>query len=130
MSAGGGLAAGIALLARDRQGPALLGQLLICPILDDRDSTVSTLQFDGAGTWDRSSNLTGWTALLGSRRGTPEVSIYAAPARATDLTGLPSTYIDCGSAEVFRDEDVAYASSLWAAGVQAELHVGGRLSRL
>ncbi|MBB2940545.1 acetyl esterase/lipase [Actinoplanes lutulentus] len=122
-SAGAGIAAGTALLARDRQGPALLGQMLFYPMLDDRDATVSTHQYDGVGVWDRGSNVTGWTALLGERRGTGDVSIYAAPARAKDLTGLPSTYLDCGSAEVFRDEDVAYASALWAAGVQAELHV-------
>jgi acetyl esterase/lipase len=122
-SAGGGLAAGTALLARDRRGPALAAQLLICPMLDDRDASVSTTQIDGVGVWDRNSNLLGWSALLGDRRGTDDVSVYAAPARATDLAGLPPAYIDCGSAEVFRDEDVAYATALWAAGVQAELHV-------
>ncbi|WP_091228640.1 alpha/beta hydrolase [Microbacterium sp. 3J1] len=122
-SAGGGLAAGTALLARDRRGPALIGQLLIYPMLDDRDETVSTHQIDGIGVWDRGSNVTGWTALLGDRKGTADVSIYAAPARATDLAGLPPAFIDCGSAEVFRDEDVAYATRLWEAGVQAELHV-------
>lgn len=122
-SAGGGLAAGTALLARDEGGPALAGQVLICPMLDDRDQTVSTRQIDGVGVWDRGSNVTGWSALLGDRRGTDDVSVYAAPARATDLSGLPPAFIDCGSAEVFRDEDVAYATALWAAGVQAELHV-------
>ncbi|CAL9280076.1 alpha/beta hydrolase [Streptomyces sp. SudanB182_2057] len=122
-SAGGGLAAGTALLARDRKGPRLIGQVLVYPMLDDRDRTVSSGQFDGVGVWDRESNRVGWTALLGERRGTNDVSVYAAPARATDLTGLPPAFIDCGSAEVFRDEDVAYASALWAAGVQAELHV-------
>ncbi|MEU7029213.1 alpha/beta hydrolase [Streptomyces sp. NPDC046275] len=122
-SAGGGLAAGVALLARDRRGPALLGQVLIYPMLDDRDQTVSSAQFDAVGVWDRGSNRMGWTALLGERRGTDDVSIYAAPARATDLTGLPPAFIDCGSAEVFRDEDVAYATALWHAGVQAELHI-------
>ena len=122
-SAGGGLAAGTALLARDRKGPALIGQLLICPMLDDRDSTVSAQQIDGIGVWDRGSNLTGWTALLGDRRGSADVSVYASPARATDLSGLPPAFIDCGSAEVFRDEDVAYATKLWKDGVQAELHV-------
>ncbi|MFF8285202.1 alpha/beta hydrolase [Streptomyces albus] len=122
-SAGGGLAAGIALMARDRQGPDLIGQVLMYPMLDDRDRTVSSAQFDGVGVWDRGSNVMGWTALLGERRGTDDVSVYAAPARATDLTGLPPAFIDCGSAEVFRDEDVAYATALWHAGVQAELHV-------
>ncbi|WP_176594372.1 alpha/beta hydrolase [Sphingobium sp. EM0848] len=123
ISAGGGLAAGTALLARDRGGPLLTGQMLICPMLDDRDQTMSSKQFDGVGLWDRASNVMGWTALLGDRRGGECVSIYAAPARATDLSDLPPAFIDCGSAEVFRDEDVAYATALWAAGVQAELHV-------
>jgi acetyl esterase/lipase len=123
VSAGGGLAAGTALLARDRKGPQLLGQALMCPMLDDRDQTVSTAQFDGIGLWDRASNLLAWTALLGDRRGSDDVSIYAAPARATDLSGLPPAFVDCGSAELFRDEDVAYATALWQAGVQAELHV-------
>lgn len=122
-SAGGGLAAGTALLARDRQGPKLIGQVLAYPMLDDRNETVSSRQYDGAGLWDRESNLLGWSCLLGEHRGTDDVSVYAAPARATDLSGLPPALIDCGSAEVFRDEDVAYASALWAAGVQAELHV-------
>ena len=122
-SAGGGLAAGVALLARDRSGPELCGQLLMYPMIDDRDSTVSTVQIDGVGVWDRGSNVTGWTALLGDRRGTDDVSIYAAPARATDLSGLPPAFIDCGSAEVFRDEDVAYATAIWADGGDAELHV-------
>ena len=122
-SAGGGLAAGTALLARDRSGPALLGQVLMYPMLDDRNDTVSAHQIDGEGVWDRTSNQTGWDALLGERRGTDDVSSYAAPARATDLSGLPPAFIDVGTAEVFRDEDVAYASTIWASGGVAELHV-------
>ncbi|MBD3142014.1 alpha/beta hydrolase [Microbispora bryophytorum] len=122
-SAGGGLAAGVALLARDRQGPAAMAQLLMSPMLDDRDETVSSRQYSGSGSWSRESNDTGWNALLGERRRSKAVSVYAAPARATDLSELPPAFIDVGSAEVFRDEDVAYASRLWASGVQAELHV-------
>ncbi|WIE56080.1 alpha/beta hydrolase [Curtobacterium sp. MCBD17_003] len=122
-SAGAGLAAGTALLARDRQGPTLLAQILVSPMLDDRDSTVSTMQIDGVGLADRQMTRFGWNAYLGPRRATADVSVYAAPARATDLSGLPPTYLDCGSAEVFRDETVAYASGLWAAAVDAELHV-------
>ncbi len=122
-SAGGGLAAGTTLLARDRRGPAIAGQLLMCPMLDDRDDTVSSRQFEDLGTWTRPSNSTGWTALLGDRRGRDDVSIYAAPARAEDLSGLPPTFIDCGSADLFRDEDVAYASTIWAAGGDADLHI-------
>ncbi|MCY1139149.1 alpha/beta hydrolase [Actinoplanes sp. Pm04-4] len=122
-SAGGGLAAGVALLARDRSGPALFGQMLLCPMIDDRNDTPSAVQMAGRGVWDRTANDTGWTALLGAARGGPDVSPYAAPARATDLANLPPAFIDVGSAETFRDEDVAYASRLWQAGGRAELHV-------
>lgn len=122
-SAGGGLAAALALLARDRGGPALIGQMLLCPMLDDRNDTPSSVQMAGLGVWDRTSNETGWTALLGDERGGPDVSPYAAPARATDLSGLPPAFIDVGSAETFRDEDVAYADRIWQAGGRAELHV-------
>ncbi|GAA5169678.1 alpha/beta hydrolase [Amycolatopsis dongchuanensis] len=122
-SAGGGLAAATALLARDRGGPALLGQLLLCPMLDDRNDTYSAHQMTGLGVWDREANAFGWTALLGDARGGPDVSPYAAPARATDLSGLPPAFIDVGSAETFRDEDIEYANRIWRAGGQAELHV-------
>ncbi|WP_017580086.1 alpha/beta hydrolase [Nocardiopsis valliformis] len=122
-SAGGGLAAATALLARDRGGPRLVGQLLLCPMLDDRNDSVSAHQMAGVGVWDRVSNETGWTALLGKGRGGPDVSPYAAPARAEDLSGLPPAFLDVGSAETFRDEVVEYASRIWAAGGSAELHV-------
>ncbi len=123
VSAGGGLAAALALMARDRGGPALAGQLLLCPMLDDRNDTVSAHQMAGLGVWDRAANDTGWTALLGTDRGGPDVSPYAAPARAIDLSGLPPAFLDVGSAETFRDEDVAYATRIWQAGGRAELHV-------
>ncbi|GDY50791.1 hypothetical protein SVIO_014140 [Streptomyces violaceusniger] len=122
-SAGGGLAAAVALMSRDRGGPALFGQLLMCPMLDDRNDTPSALQMAGVGVWDRAANEAGWTALLGAARGTDDVSPYAAPARATDLSGLPPAFIDVGAAETFRDEDVDYAGRIWRAGGQAELHV-------
>ncbi|GHC83487.1 alpha/beta hydrolase [Streptomyces flavofungini] len=122
-SAGGGLAAALALLARDRGGPGVLGQLLLCPMLDDRGSTFSSHQMSGLGLWDLTSHATAWKAHLGDRHGAADLPPYAAPARATDLSGLPPAYIDVGSAEMFRDEDVAYANALWQAGGQAELHV-------
>ncbi|MFI7407327.1 alpha/beta hydrolase [Streptomyces sp. NPDC049627] len=122
-SAGGGLSAALALLARDRSGPELVGQLLMCPMLDDRNDTPSVHQMAGLGVWDRTANETGWTALLGERRGGPDVPAYAAPARAEDLSGLPPAFLDVGSAESFRDEVVAYASRIWQAGGVAELHV-------
>lgn len=123
-SAGGGLAAALTLMARDRGGPTPFAQLLLSPMLDDRNDSPSAHQMRGLGIWDGASNETGWNALLGAQvRGGPDVSPYAAPARATDLAGLPPTFIDVGSAETFRDEDVAYASRIWQAGGRAELHV-------
>lgn len=122
-SAGGGLAAGLALAARDRDGPALRGQVLDYPMLDDRGTTESTRQFDGVGVWDRVSNETGWAALLGDRAGGADVSPYAAPARAADMSRLPPAFIDVGAAEIFRDEAIAYANGIWRAGGDAELHV-------
>jgi acetyl esterase/lipase len=122
-SGGGALTAALALLARDRGGPAVLGQVLRNPMLDDRNDTASARQMAGLDFWDRNSNGVAWTALLGADRGGPDVSPYAAPARATDLSGLPPTFLDVGSAETLRDEVVTYASRIWAAGGQAELHV-------
>ncbi|MER6345289.1 alpha/beta hydrolase [Streptomyces sp. NPDC001595] len=122
-SAGGGLTAAVTLLARDLDGPTPIGQLLVCPMLDDRNDSPSARQMTGVGAWDRTSNDTGWTALLGRRRGGPDVTAYAAPARAEDLSGLPPAFIDVGSAETFRDEVVAYAARIWQAGGVAELHV-------
>ncbi|MFJ4647020.1 alpha/beta hydrolase [Streptomyces bobili] len=122
-SAGGGLTAALALLLRDRGGPRPVGQVLLCPMLDDRNDTPSSHQMAGLGVWDRTANETGWTALLGEVRGGPDVSPYAAPARAEDLSGLPPAFLDVGSAETFRDEVVAYASRIWQAGGVAELHV-------
>ncbi|MBS1897531.1 MAG: alpha/beta hydrolase [Actinobacteria bacterium] len=122
-SAGGGLSAAVALLARDRQGPRLAGQLLGCPMLDDRNETVSARQYDGIGAWDRNNNDTAWTAIAGDDRFTDRVSPYTAPARATDLADLAPAYIEVGAAETFRDEAVDYASRIWATGGQAELHV-------
>jgi acetyl esterase/lipase len=123
VSAGGGLAAAVTLLARDRAAPPLMGQLLICPMLDDRNDSFSGRQMAGLGVWDREANALGWSSLLGDASGGPDVSPYAAPARAEDLSGLPPTYLDVGSAETFRDEDVAYAQRIWTFGGRAELHV-------
>jgi acetyl esterase/lipase len=122
-SAGGGLAAGTALLARDRGGPPVVFQLLVYPMLDDRDATPSSLEFDAILTWSRRHNRSGWSALLGDRAGTAGVDHYAAPARARDLSGLPPALIQVGELEVFRDEDVDYAARLLAAGVATQLHV-------
>ena len=122
-SAGGGLAAALALLTRDRGGPGVLGQLLLCPMLDDRGSTFSSRQLADHGVWDLTSNTTAWKALLGDRYGAADLPPYAAPSRATDLSGLPPAYVEVGSAEIYRDEDVAYANAIGQAGGLAELHV-------
>ena len=122
-SAGGALAAGLSLLARDRHGPRPVGQLLQFPMLDDRSASDSAHQLEHAGLWDGASNRAGWIALLGARRGTPETSCYAAPARAAELSGLPPAFIEVGSVEALRDEALAYAARIWRAGGEAELHV-------
>ncbi|MGW7518466.1 alpha/beta hydrolase [Streptomyces sp. NPDC054796] len=122
-SAGGGLTCALALLARDREGPAIVGQLAMCPMLDDRNDTPSARQLEGRGLWDRRANHVGWSSLLGEARGTEQVSPYAAPARARDLSRLAPAFIDVGSAETYRDEAVAYATRIWQAGGEAELHV-------
>lgn len=122
-SAGGGLAAATALVARDRGGPALVCQVLIYPMLDDRNTTPSSREFSGIPGWSREANLSGWSALLGDKAGTADVSPYAAPARATDLSNLPPTLIQVGELEVFRDESIDYAARLLQAGVSTELHV-------
>jgi acetyl esterase/lipase len=119
-SGGGGVAAATALLARDRGGPAISHQILVYPMLDDREVTVSS-KFEGV-MWDRATNKTAWSAMLGDSAGGPDVSPYAAPARATDLSGLPPAYFETGSSEVFRDEIIGYAARLAEAGVPVDLH--------
>ncbi|MEN1975469.1 alpha/beta hydrolase [Cellulomonas sp. P4] len=120
-SAGGGLAAGVVLLARDLGGPAVAAQVLVCPMLDHRSATTSARQFTGPGVWSLESNRFAWSAVLGAQPA--DVPASVSPSVAADLAGLPAAYLDAGSAEVFRDEVVDYASRIWAAGGQAELHV-------
>jgi acetyl esterase/lipase len=122
-SAGAGLGAALALTVRDKGGPRLLGQMLMCPMLDDRNDSASAMQMDGIEFWNRSHNLFGWSSLLGDLQGGADVPQYAAPAHATDLTGLPPAFLDVGSAECLRDEILAYAGRIWQAGGRAELHV-------
>ncbi|GGG28728.1 hypothetical protein GCM10007304_48230 [Rhodococcoides trifolii] len=126
ISAGGGLAAGIALIARDRGFPHLTHQILCCPMLDDRFITHSSrMVARESAVWTSYSNEFGWSALLGDRRGGSEVSEYAAPARSENLADLPRTYIDVSSVEVFRDEDLEYAQRLSQAGVSVDFHLWG-----
>jgi len=121
-SAGGGLAAGVALLARDSGGPAISRQILIYPMLDDRN-TIPDLEIAPFAVWSYDDNVTGWGALLGKAAGSLDVSPYAAPARVTDATGLPGAYIEVGQLDIFRDEDLAYAERLSRAGVPVEFHL-------
>jgi acetyl esterase/lipase len=120
-SAGGGLAAGVALLARDRD-LSLARQVLVYPMLDDR-TTVADPQMAPFAAWSYDDNYTGWHALLGDALGTDDVPAAAAPARATDLSGLPPAYLDTGDLDIFRGEVIDYAHRLSAAGTTVELHV-------
>ncbi|OYP13363.1 esterase [Streptomyces sp. FBKL.4005] len=117
-SAGGGLAAAVALRARDRQGPPIRFQLLNQPQLDDRQETWSQRNFTDTPWMNRDKITASWRHYLGSRRATA----HAAPARATDLSGLPSAYIATAEFCPNRDEDIAYAVRLLQAGVSVELH--------
>jgi len=121
-SAGGGLAAGLAILARDRGEVTPAFQLLIYPMIDDSNTSVSS-HIEGAPVWSRSANDLGWRAYLGPRFGTDDIPAYAAHARVDDVAGLPPAWIGVGSLDVFRDEDITYASRLLAAGIPTELHV-------
>lgn len=123
-SAGGGFAAAVSLMARDRGGPRIAGQLLLCPMIDNTNTTASSLQYDGIGTWTRDANLLAWKCVLGADLAySADAPAYAAPSRAGDLSGLPPAFIEAGSAEMFRDENTEFASRIWAAGGDAELHV-------
>jgi acetyl esterase/lipase len=112
-SGGGGVAAGLSLLARDRGGPAIARQILLYPMLDDRTTTPDPA-LDGLVTWQYSDNATGWPALLGDACGGADVPAYAAPARLTDATGLPPLYMEALALDIFRDEDIEYARRLLA----------------
>lgn len=124
ISAGGGLAAALALLARDRGEVPVAFQLLECPMLDDRQETSSS-RLEGLPVWSRESNEFGWRSYLGGLHGAADVPAHAAPARARDhdLAGLPPAMVIVGGADGFRDEDVLYALRLSRAGVPTELHV-------
>lgn len=122
-SAGGGLAASLALLTRDRAEVEVAFQLLIYPMIDDRNIAPASATVPDTFVWTRENNLMGWRALLGREPGGAEVSPYAAASRATDLRGLPPAYIPVGDLDLFLDENILYAQRLLAAGVPTELHV-------
>ena len=121
ISAGAGLAAGLALRLRDNDGPALAFQLLETPMLDDRQATASS-RTDDLLIWSKVSNRFGWGSYLGDLYGT-DVPAEASPSRAADLSGLPPSFVSVGTADGFRDEAVDYAVRLAAAGVPTELHM-------
>jgi len=123
-SAGGGLAAALVLLARDRAEVSVAFQHLVFPMLDDRTAALADPHpFAGEFVWTRNANLFGWTALLGQAPGSPDISPYASPARATDLAGLPPTFMICGALDLFIEEDIDYARRLIRGGVPTELHI-------
>jgi len=118
-SAGSGLAAGATLMNRERGGPALLYQLLIYPMLDDTHDTPSGHMDISKEFWNRDVSMVAWS-MYAEEEG---ASQYAAPARATDLSGLPPAYIMVGDMDMFRDEDIAYAQRLSAEGIAVDLVV-------
>lgn len=120
-SAGGGIAAGTAIRARER-GISIARQILIYPMLDDRTTTPDPLLAPTA-TWTHENNRTGWSALLGDKVGSATVPPIIAPGRLTEFGGLPPAYIEVGELDIFRDECIAFATGLMLAGVSCELHV-------
>jgi acetyl esterase/lipase len=123
-SAGGGLAAALALLARDRAQHRLAFQHLIYPMLDDRTCvTPDPNPFTGEYIWTPHNNTFGWSALLGVAPGSEGVSQYAAPARAQDLRGLPPTFMSTGALDLFLEEDMEYVKRLIRQGVPVEFHI-------
>lgn len=121
-SAGGGLAAAVSILARDRGGPGIARQILVMPMLDDRtpapDEHIAPYLL-----WSYDDSRTAWPALLGDAAGGPDVPATAAPGRLEDAAGLPPAYIEVGQLDLFRDEDTAYATQLARAGVPVEFHL-------
>ena len=122
VSAGGGLAAALALMIRNRGEYQVAYQLLDCPMLDDRQITASS-QAENLVGWKKEFNSFGWRSYLGDLYSHDDIPYLAAPARAKDLSGLPPAYICVGGADGFRDESIAYAKLLGECGTQCELHV-------
>jgi triacylglycerol lipase len=123
-SAGGGLAAALVLLARHRGEIPIAFQHLVFPMLDDRTVThPDPSPYLGQFVWNQAANRFGWASLLGQEPGGPDISPFAAPARATDLTGLPPTFMICGALDLFLEEDLDYCRRLIRAGVPTEMHV-------
>jgi len=122
-SAGGGLAAGLGLLARDRKEVEICYQLLIYPMINDANVEQIGQGVPDTPAWSRANNLIGWRSYLQQEPGSDGISEYAAAIRADDLSGLPPTYIGVGTPDLFCPDNIAYAQRLIEAGVQTELHV-------
>lgn len=123
-SAGGGLAASLALLVRDSGELSLAFQHLISPMLDDRTTMKANANpYAGEFAWTRVDDTFGWSALLGATVGREDVSPYAAAARAENLSGLPPAFISVAALDLLMEEQVEYATRLIRAGVPTELHV-------
>ena len=120
MSAGGGLAASVALLARDRRGPGLRGQLLMAPMLSPEGRSVSQRQSPDS-PWNANENAAAWALALGDA--VPEAAALQTPGLTADLRDLPPAFLEVGSAEIFRSEVAKYAEDIWRVGGNAELHV-------
>jgi len=123
ISAGAGLAAAVALKARDAGGPAVIFQALDSPVLDDRLLTTSATEYTDSPLWNRQNGIDSWNHYLGADADRSTTSEYAAPARATDLSGLPPAYIAVTSFDPLRDEGIDYARRLTHAGVPTELQL-------
>jgi len=122
-SAGGGIAAGVSIMARDRQlSPPLAKQVLIYPMLDDRNC-FPIPGLEELAFWKADDNLTGWTALLGDEVGKDSVSPYAAPIRVESVEGLPPIYIDVGELDIYKQENVEYIRRFMKANISAEFHL-------
>jgi acetyl esterase/lipase len=121
-SAGGGLTAALALLARDRGGPRICFQMPLYPMIDDRNVSPSSHEIDHPAVWNRENNIAAWEMYLG-HLGKTAVPAYAAPIRAENLAGLPPTYTCVGQLDPFRDETIEYAARLAQAGVDVEFHL-------
>jgi len=122
-SAGGGLAAGLALLIRDRAEICVIFQLLIFPMIDDKNVSLPSESNRDTFIWSRGNNLVGWRSYLGREPGGDDVSPYAAAIRAKDLSGLPHTYLMVGGVDLFLTESIVYGQRLMSAEVPVELHV-------
>lgn len=122
-SAGGTLAAGVALLARDRKHIPISHLHLVNPMLDDRTCVGDTSPFVGEYGWSREDNTFGWSSMLGVPAGSDGVSPYAAPGRMEDLSGLPPTFISCGALDLFVEESLDFARRLIRGGASVELHI-------